>query len=455
MGARDRASDGRVRQRRNPVVVGSTAATPYDKISHFCNLLSIAVLQQTCLAAIRATAVIWYNAGSRAGLRFGLDLMTSIDSTSQPLRRVDMHFHVGLRGDKRPECGHISERMRRMSPKYEIFLLYGGLKKGQDVDEIMEQRTLEVIDACSLDRVVCLALDHVWDETGAPRKDDLTDFWVSNDYVKELRDKRHNKVLFGASVHPFRHDFEAAVDQCVNDGAVLLKWLPSAQQFPLSHPKVRAALKFLATAKNGTPLPLLLHSGVEYAVPTTDERTRPYDYLSWGFWDRFWNMLRREKWHRPDIAEVLRTLDEGLAAGAHIIMAHCGMPYFFAHARLLEHDDFRVVKRYLTRSAKAKVGKGKVYGDVSACATPFRKGYFNKIGKLPKDHLLFGSDFPTPVFELSADLAEAWRDFKAMLAGDFWRIAVPQDNPVDVNCRELGHFFPGHPMFENFDRFLW
>ena len=68
--------------------------------------------------------------------------------------------------------------------------------------------------------------------------------------------------------------------------------------------------------------------------------------------------------------------------------------------------------------------------------------------------MLFGSDFPTPVFELSADLAEAWRDFKAMLNGDIWRFIVPQGNPIDVNARELGHAFPGHPMFTNFDRYL-
>jgi predicted TIM-barrel fold metal-dependent hydrolase len=245
------------------------------------------------------------------------------------------------------------------------------------------------------------------------------------------------------------------VQQCVSDGAVFLKWLPSSQQFPLWHPKVRDAVKFLATAKNGAPLPLLLHTGVEYAVPTTDERTRPYDYLSWGFWDRFWNFWRRDKWYRPDVAGVLQTIDEALAEGAQITMAHCGLPYFAAHAKLLEHDDFPEVRRYLERSAQGQVGKGRVYADVSACATPFRRGYFTKIAKLPEEHLLFGTDFPTPVFELSADLAEAKRDFLAMVGGDFKRIAVPQDNPIDVNFRELSHFFSGHPMFENFDRYLW
>jgi hypothetical protein len=100
------------------------------------------------------------------------------------------------------------------------------------------------------------------------------------------------------------------------------------------------------------------------------------------------------------------------------------------------------------------LGPGKVFADLSACATPFRTAYYPDLNNLPPSALLFGSDFPTPVFELSAGLDEAWKDFKAMLKGEWWRIAVPQDNPVSVNYRELNHRFPGHPMFTNFHRHL-
>jgi predicted TIM-barrel fold metal-dependent hydrolase len=366
-----------------------------------------------------------------------------------------MHFHVGLRGDQHPQWGHISERMRAMWPRYDIFLLYAGIEKGADVDASLERRTLEVIDSCRhVDRVVCLALDHVWDRSGAPRLD-RTDFWVANDYVLHLRELRPGKVLYGASVHPYRSDFRERVRDAVANKAVFLKWLPSAQQFSLADTAVRDALKFLATARDGGPLPLLLHTGVEYAVPTTDERTRPYDYLSWGFWDRFWNLWRRQRWYAPRIPEVLRSLDEALTEGAVIIMAHAGLPYFAAHASLFEHDDFPVVRRYLRRTTTGQTGKGRVYADLSACATPFRKGYYKEFSKLPPDLLLFGSDFPTPAFELSADLREAWRDFNSVLKGDVSRIVVPQHNLIDVNYRELDHFFPGHAMFTNFDRFLW
>lgn len=381
----------------------------------------------------------------------------SPDGTSpEPLRRVDMHFHVGLRGDQLRNLGHISERMRAMRPTYDIFLLYAGVRRGEDDDVHLWQATVETLRGCrQVERVVCLALDHVWDDRGAPRLD-LTDFWVSNAYVKELQRAVPEKVLFGASVHPFCPDFRERVAEAVDQEAVLLKWLPSAQQFSLADPRVRDALVHTATAREGKPLPVLLHTGVEYAVPTTDERSRSYDFLSWGTADRLRNALRARsrRLHTPDVAGVHQTLETALRAGAVIIMAHAGMPYFAAGLSLLEHDDFPVVRRYLERCAAGEFA-GRVYTDLSACATPFRREYFGKLAKLPRDLLLFGSDFPTPAFELSASAAESARDFEAMLRGDLKRIVIPQDNLIDVNYRELNHFFPGHPMFTNFDRELW
>jgi hypothetical protein len=45
-------------------------------------------------------------------------------------------------------------------------------------------------------------------------------------------------------------------------------------------------------------------------------------------------------------------------------------------------------------------------------------------------------------------------DFRAVLAGHLDRVVVPQDNLIDVNYRELQHFFPGHPLFTNFSTLL-
>ena len=106
-----------------------------------------------------------------------------------------------------------------------------------------------------------------------------------------------------------------------------------------------------------------------------------------------------------------------------------------------------VISRPTLRSKTNKVGATRTY---PPAALPSRKTYFPDIGRLPTQYVLFGSDFPTPVFELSANLAEVLDDFKAVLQGQLDRILVPQDNLLDVNRRELLAAFPGHPMFTNF-----
>jgi hypothetical protein len=245
------------------------------------------------------------------------------------------------------------------------------------------------------------------------------------------------------------------VRQAVSDGAVLLKWLPSAQQINLADGRVGKAIRFLATAgKGGQPLPLLIHIGTEGAIMSTNPATMSYDFLSWGFWDRFWNTFRSksEKWATPDLANVHANLRGGLSAGACLIFAHCGLPYFAPRfvGKLGEHNDIDAIGEYL-RKFPGQGGsiRGKAFADVSACVTPFRQSYFPDIRKLPPGSLLVGSDCPVPIFELSADFDENMRDLKAVLEGHLDRIVVPQGNLLDVNVRELQAAFPGHPMFTN------
>ncbi|MFC2037528.1 hypothetical protein ACFLYD_06140 [Chloroflexota bacterium] len=368
---------------------------------------------------------------------------------------VDMHCHVGLLGDEYPQWGRMSEWYRRQVV-YQVFLFYGRLDANDVSDRTLRDTTERAIDESTVDHIVCLALDPVYDSTGQ-RREELSHMWVDNDYVLDLRRSLGDKVLLGASVHPYDVDFEERVNTYIDKGAVLLKWLPSAQQFDLADPRVRDALTFLATARDGAPFPLLLHVGPEYAVISSDPRTASYDFLTWTWWDEVGNRLRgSDQWHRPHTAEIEENLRAGLGAGAVIIFAHCGLPYYAANwlDRIVEHSEFETISRYLHEYPADSLKGGRCYADVSACATPVRRSYFDAIRALPPQSLLFGSDFPTPVFELSADAGEMMKDLKAVLDGQFDRVVVPQDNLIDVNRRELEHYFPGHPMFTNFDALL-
>jgi len=369
---------------------------------------------------------------------------------------IDSHVHVGLMGDTMGELGAMSSYFRSRL-EYRIFLLFGRIDEDRVCDRVLHEATVKAIGSSGLDHVVCLALDPVFDQKGT-RRPDLSHMWVANDYVMRLRNDLGDQVLLGASVHPYDPDFSNRVRSLIDKGAVLLKWLPSAQGIDLADPRARQAMLDLAAiGPDDGPLPLLLHVGPEYAIPASDPRQGPFDYLRWTFFDRAHNALRfRRRWQRPDLDAIHANLRAALEAGATIIFAHCGLPYFASvpFAPMLEHSDFKVVRDYL-RDWPADGSKGgRCLADIAACCTPFRKAWFKRLAKLPKEALLIGSDFPTPVFELSADLREAARDFKAIMRGDLWRIVVPQDNLLDVNIRELGIAFPGHPMTRNLGRLL-
>ncbi len=364
---------------------------------------------------------------------------------------VDCHMHVGVIGDRWPEFGRLSDWYRQQLT-YKIFLLYARVPADQASDTTLHEATVRAISTTAVNRVVCLALDHVYDRSGQPQKG-ASHVWVANEYVRFLQKEVGEKILFGASVHPFDPNFEKRVAKCVDDGAVLLKWLPSAQQFRMGDDRVGKALAFLAKARGGKPLPLLLHCGAEYAIPTSNEKTWTYDFISWNWLDRIKNLFG--KWDTPDIRGTERNLKSALDAGAVIILAHCGLPYFSVRlfGDLLEHSDLDAVKEWLKISAKGS-SAGKCYADVSALCTPFRKSYFSEIATLPVDYLLYGSDFPTPAFELYANAAEVETDFNAIMKGQVERVIIPEDNLLDVNYRQLQQAFPGHPLFTNFARNL-
>ena len=367
-------------------------------------------------------------------------------------KRIDSHVHVGVIGTTWPRCGKLSDWYRQ-TLGYRVFLMYAHVDPDNVSDETLHAATLRTVRECGLDQVVALALDPVYDsETGA-RDETRSHMWVSNDYVVELAADQSGKFLFGCSVHPYDPRFVERVRTCVDRGAVLIKWLPSAQQIDLADKRVLAALEFLATAKNGRPLPLLLHVGHEYAIPTSDPRTTSWDYLTWGWRDRLANAFRRkaERWHTPKLDALHRNLEGGLAAGAVIIFAHAGTPYFTSGMMSTifgEHSDFDRVRQYVAGNDNRP---GKAYIDVSAFCTPFRAAFFDDIEKIDPRWVLYGSDFPTPAFELSAGADEHEEDFKAVIRGELERVIIPEDNLLDVNFRELSLAFPGHPMFGNFE----
>ena len=365
-----------------------------------------------------------------------------------PNEIVDCHMHVGLIGNEWPQFGRFSDWYKEQIT-YKVFLLYNDIPPEKATDAKLHEAIVRTLSTTmTVNRIVCLALDPVYDRNGN-RHEESSHVWTANEYVLKLRDEVGEKVLFGASVHPYRTDFEQQVADCVSKGAVLLKWLPSAQQFSLGDEKVGHAMKFLATAKGGKPLPLLLHCGPEYAIPTSDKKTWTYDFISWDFLDRVKNIFTNR--YTPDIAGTEYNLRGALEAGAQIIFAHCGLPYFSSgiFGDLLEHSDFDAVKSWVAGNAGTSYS-GRCYADVSALCTPLRKSFFPAVAGMPADYLLLGSDFPTPVFELYGEREQQIQDLKEVMKGHIEHLIIPAGNLLDVNVEQLRRAFPDHALFTNF-----
>ncbi|HVN75418.1 MAG TPA: hypothetical protein VMT19_03810 [Thermoanaerobaculaceae bacterium] len=403
----------------------------------------------------------------------------------EPSSVIDCHVHVGLKGDSFG-MGAFSDYFTAQ-PAFKVFLAYARLRGRPATDAVLHEATLAVLAGCHLNGVVCLALDPVYDPDGT-RREDRSHMWVDNAYVCRLRDELPDKVLPGASVHPYRRDFADEVRHWVDQGAMLLKWLPSAQAIDLAEPAVGARMRELAhLGPGGGPLPLLLHVGCEYAIPNAapanslsrvqeragvraeserggsgasgvDPSLSSLNFLSWSAWDRLGNGLRdRKAWLRPRVREIEANLRAAASEGAIIIFAHLGLPYFASGllAGALEHSDFDVVQSYLKRGSEREGDRRRYFADISACCTPFRKPYFKQIAALPRDALLLGSDFPTPIFELSADLKHNLADLRAAMEGEPERLIVPEGNLLDVNRAEHERAFSGHPMFTNLGELCW
>jgi uncharacterized protein len=256
----------------------------------------------------------------------------------------------------------------------------------------------------SLEKVVVLACDNVYQANGQPRFD-LTALFVPNVYV--LKAARNNPALLaGVSIHPARSDALDELDRCVEAGAVLLKLLPCVQ---IVDPGLTAYRKFW-TRLAELGLPLLAHTGGEFSLPT----------------------------YRRDLQnpECLRA---PLECGVNVVAAHCGSP-----ALPWDRDYGRIFDRMRKEFPN-------FFGDLSALSQPM---HLRTLARLRADpaKILHGSDYPV----LTSGI---WSKLKGWISGDDYRLLRALKNPLERKyqlTRALGFpssvftdawkLFPASPM---------
>ena len=131
---------------------------------------------------------------------------------------VDCHVHALA---ATPGHGHLSGYLRKRPNVLASRVRLGVSLFGSDekVERDFEARLARTVNETpELDAAVVLAFDRVYAEDGTP-DDAHTHLSVTNDYAAELS-RRHPKLLFGASVHPYRPDAIAELERCVAAGAL-------------------------------------------------------------------------------------------------------------------------------------------------------------------------------------------------------------------------------------------
>jgi len=233
-------------------------------------------------------------------------------------------------------------------------------------------------------KAVLLGMDGVYDQAGRLERDH-TEFLIGNDYVLATARGHPDEFLAGVSINPMRRDAIDEVHRCAEAGAVLVKVLPNAQQFDPADAQHKPFYRALADRR----LPLLSHVGYEFSLIGRDQSV-------------------------GDPNRLRVPLDEG----ATVIAAHA------CSYGLVLREKFLPVLLELTSRYRT------FYADISALTLPNRFRMLLHLRKHPELHgrLLFGTDYPLPVFRFPA-----WGRGGAKSGNPF-------DRQAEV-CRALGVAF--------------
>ena len=275
--------------------------------------------------------------------------------SGQPLK-IDVHVHLAGVGTQGSGC-RVSPGFRKR-PVFRYLMWRFGITAemlSRSVDQEWPALIAARVRGSELDRAAVLGFDGAYDSAG--RLDEArTQLLVPPSWVFESCERHPAELLPAPSVNPHRRDALDRLEECIERGAVLIKWLPSAQGIDPSSPKHAAFYRRVAEAR----LPLLIHAGGgEQTFAEID----------------------------PSLNDV-RLLRAPLDAGAPVICAHTGAPVVFSRAP----DQTPLLRAMLAEYPHLWV-------DNSGMANPSR---FPSLARFARDaefaeRTLYGSDFPIPV----------------------------------------------------------
>ncbi len=191
----------------------------------------------------------------------------SVEALDMPGKKVDIHIHAVGAGGQGDCC--------RLSAGFVSGPVFSSMLESLDIEAfeadhgMIEEVILDFVNSSEkIERSVLLSMDGVYKNSRLMEAE--THLAASNDYVARIA-RENGRVLFGASVHPYRDKREMLreVDRCLDGGAVLFHWMPRIQQ--IDPEDDRCIPFYIRLAREGVPL--LCHTGTDFAVMSADAKT--------------------------------------------------------------------------------------------------------------------------------------------------------------------------------------
>jgi predicted TIM-barrel fold metal-dependent hydrolase len=309
---------------------------------------------------------------------------------------IDAHVHLAAMPEGDNGC-HISPKMLR-SYLFRFFRWKFGLnlnRPDQANAAYLHRLRAELARSEKIKQAVVLGMDGVYDDSG---RLDLarTDFLISNRYVFRVTKDHPSSLLAGVSVNPQRMDAIDELERCVEQGAVLVKVLPNIQGFDPANGRYRPFYRALARRR----VPLLSHVGFEFSLMGQDQTA-------------------------GDPKRLRAALDEGVC----VIAAHaCSLGLMFPEPYF---RDLRQLAREYPN----------FYADTSALTLPNRVRTLFLLRKHPElhDRLIFGTDYPLPVFRYPAFGRTFVRGNKDRSSFDRQALVLES---LGIRCRDFSVLMP-------------
>ena len=288
-----------------------------------------------------------------------------------PTQLWDAHCHLLGTGDSGSGC-RINANMTQWWHPVEVlrrrFILHAAdvPSDAKDVDRSYVARLTRLTqDFPAGAKWMLYAFDEAIDAEGRTRPEWMT-FAVPDAYARATAAAHAERYAWVASIHPYREDALTRLDAAIANGAVAIKWLPSAMNIDL---RDRRLLPFYARLA-ATRLPLIVHCGEEKAVPGAG----------------------RDELGNPLLVRA------ALKQGVRVIVAHCassGRALDLDQHRPREVSAFSLFARLMDEPA----WNGLLLGDVSALFQANREAEVWREVLARQDwhaRLLHGSDYPLP-----------------------------------------------------------